>query len=510
MISGASEPRGKEQKTCFSYIRFSSAKQATGNSEDRQLEIAPRVAREKGWFLDESLSIADLGLSAWKKSNLGPKGKLGAVKEALRNGTIPKGAVMILEALDRLTRTELDEAYDLFRDLLRGGLELYVDKGSRHYTRESLKTPTDLLIAIIELNAANEYSTKLSGRCLSGWREAREGLANGKKLTKKVPGWIDAATWTPIRKHVAIVSRIFKLYDEGNGISSIVRLLNQEEVPTWGKGDWNSSYVSQLLHSRAVIGEFQPHRTELAKTGDYYKRIKVGTPIENYFPAVIAPELFYRVQAKLGDNKKAPRTETLGNLFSGVAYCTCGSKMALVPSGKGAKYYYCWSELKGLGCSAPSTRYEPLENGLVKFFNAFPEQLLRKETKNDDESFVLRGELAALEKQIENITSFVLAGTATKALVEKQAQLEREVEELKNKLELAHARTVRGSTDTKQVEYIKSNIAKLGEHVEFRRRVRDWLIANVSRLECDTDKGEFTMTFDSGGVEMRYLLNFPD
>lgn len=509
MISGAHDATGKEQKTCFSYIRFSHRKQAKGSSEDRQHEIAPRVAREKGWHLDDSLSIADLGLSAWKKTNLGPKGKLGAVKEALRNGTIPVGTIMICEALDRLTRAELDEAYDLFRDLLRAGLEIYIDKGGRLYTRASLKNPIDLLIAIVELNAANDYSAKLSDRVLKGWNKARERVTNGQKLTKKVPGWIDAKTWKPVPERAAIVKRVFKLYDEGKGISAIVRLFNEENIPTWGRGVWNSSYLSMLLHSRAVIGEFQQHRTEPAKTGDYYKRIKIGAPIANYFPSIIAPELFYRVQAKLGDNEKAPRTDTIINLFSGLAHCTCGSKMYLASSRKG-KYYMCWSKVKGLGCSAPSTRYEPLEQGLVKFFSAFPEQLLHKDTKNDSEATVLRGEIEALEKQIANITDFVLKGAATNALVEKQAQLEKDVDSLKKKLEVAHAKTVRGTTDIRQLEHIKANIQKLGEDVDFRRRIRDWLIANVSRLECDTNKGDFTMTFNSGGVELRYLLNFPD
>ncbi|MEI8315118.1 MAG: recombinase family protein [Verrucomicrobiota bacterium] len=91
-------------KICFSYIRFSSGQQAKGNSTDRQLDIAPQVARDKGWELNNNLSIADLGLSAFKKANLGPKGKLGAVLTGVQSGKIPKGSVMIVEALDRLTR----------------------------------------------------------------------------------------------------------------------------------------------------------------------------------------------------------------------------------------------------------------------------------------------------------------------------------------------------------------------------------------------------------------------
>jgi hypothetical protein len=66
------------------------AKPAKGTSEDRQLEIAPRIAAEKGWQLDESLNLLDLGLSAYKKQNVG---SLKAVCAAAEADRIPAGSV---------------------------------------------------------------------------------------------------------------------------------------------------------------------------------------------------------------------------------------------------------------------------------------------------------------------------------------------------------------------------------------------------------------------------------
>ena len=288
MVSPKQAAAPENPKICFSYIRFSSGKQAQGHSKDRQLEIAPRIAREKGWELDENLSIADLGLSAFSKANLGPKGKLGAVLTGVQTGKIPKGSVMIIEALDRLTRAQLDEAYELFRDLLKAGLELYVDRSSKHYTKESLKSPFDLLIAIVELNAANEFSAKLSDRVGRAWRNKREKLATkGERLTKRAVGWIDSETWKPIPPRVAIVKRIFKLYDEGHGISAIVRKLNTEKIPTWGdkrhdrQGDWNSSYIGRSLplSSKRSAGEWQKA---------WERRLAAGFGLSDIMGALIA------------------------------------------------------------------------------------------------------------------------------------------------------------------------------------------------------------------------------
>jgi hypothetical protein len=111
----------QQTKICFSYIRFSSEGQADGSSLDRESEIAPRVAREKGWTLREDLSAKDLGISAYKKLNLP---MLRCLIDGVNHGQIPAGSVMIIEALDRLTRAELEEAYDLFRDILNIGDDL--------------------------------------------------------------------------------------------------------------------------------------------------------------------------------------------------------------------------------------------------------------------------------------------------------------------------------------------------------------------------------------------------
>jgi DNA invertase Pin-like site-specific DNA recombinase len=497
-------------KFCFSYIRFSRGTQAKGNSTDRQLEIAPRVARDKGWELDGNLSIADLGLSAFKKANLGSKGKLGAVLTAVQTGKIPKGSVMILEALDRLTRAQLDEAYDLFRDLLRAGLEIYVDKGGRHYTKDSLKNPIDLLIAIVELNAANEFSALLAERVGKAWRKKRENLVTkGERLTTRAVGWVDRETWKPIPQRVAIVKRIFKMYDQGHGISTIVRHFNREKVPTWGdkrhskQGDWNSSYVSQLLHSRAVIGEFQPHVCQSAESGNYYRRSKAGEPIANYYPTIIDRDLFFRVQGKLGNSKKAARTDRIVNLFSGVAYCECGSKMYLANSmkkGIAHKYYTCWGKLKGLGCNAPSIRYEPIEAFFLALVGQNAHKLFADENGVAEKVQTLTGHLREIERQIETITAAMFeAGVNPVALVKKQAELEREADRVKGEIEIAEAKL---TTKPKMAatELVKVTITELSKNANVRRQVREFILGNVERMTFSKSRGDVGVQFKSDSV----------
>jgi DNA invertase Pin-like site-specific DNA recombinase len=483
------------KKTCFSYIRYSSLKQKDNTSESRQMEIAPRVAAEKGWHLDEKLNAANLGFSAYSGSNL--KTIEGIIKAA-ESGKIPHGSVMILEALDRLTRIALDDAYQLFRRLLKSGIEIYTERSGRHLTEKELNNPMSVMMTVVEFDAAFQYSDKLSERVCVAWRKKREDLlATGKRLTKRVPGWIDAETWKPIKERVAIVRRIFGLYLEGYGMTKIVRMLNSEKVPTWGSGDWSSAYLSVVLHSKAVIGQFQASKCQMVeskKTGKrYYKRISGGDVIENYFPPIITTDAFYRVQALIGDSKKAVKTEGILNLFQGVAFCTCGQKMFLA-GGKNRFYYTCRGKLKGLGCKQPSLRYAPIELVFAELIHMDPELFSQPKMDKGNDLAFLRGRIGTLEKQVENITNAVMQGNATKALVAKQAQLETEIEKLQGDLEIAKSQNNSGHLDTEEREWIVNNLGSLSINLELRRRVNNFCLSNLDRMTFNNKKRTLSIT----------------
>jgi hypothetical protein len=67
-------------------------------------------------------------------------------------------------------------------------------------------------------------------------------------------------------------------------------------VPAWGpvyKGKlprWTPFYVSAILSSRALIGEYTPHAKKAGK------RIPDGPPVADYYPAVVPLSLWQKVQ----------------------------------------------------------------------------------------------------------------------------------------------------------------------------------------------------------------------
>src|SRR5262249_42348075 len=104
---------------------------------------------------------------------------------------------------------------------------------------------------------------------------------------------------------------------DGYGIKVIVRTLNAEGVPTIGRGGaWHISYVRRILTTRAAIGEYQSYT---GKGGD---KKEFGGVVENYFPAVVSEELFYRAQKAMRDRKYrgGPRGKAVTNLFTGLLH----------------------------------------------------------------------------------------------------------------------------------------------------------------------------------------------
>src|SRR3954452_21930691 len=94
----------------FSYIRFSSAPQEEGDSEDRQLRHGRKRAAElRAEFVD---AYTDRGASGWTGKN--HDAALGQMIEEVQSGKIRRGDIIGVENNDLLTRRPPLEAIELF------------------------------------------------------------------------------------------------------------------------------------------------------------------------------------------------------------------------------------------------------------------------------------------------------------------------------------------------------------------------------------------------------------
>lgn len=393
---------------CYSYIRFSSPEQITGDSLNRQLKLSREYASKNGLALDESLNLKDLGLSAYSGDHK-IRGALGKFLELIEKGKIAKGSKLIVESLDRLSRELVLEALNQFIQIIKKGITIVTLADNMEYSADTINANIgQLMFSLTIMSRAHEESAMKSKRLKSAWDSKRKNIEK-KKLTKVAPAWLRlnkrSQVFEPIPDRVKVVQRIFKLYLDGNGAEKIARTFNMEGLKEWGpkKNGWHKSYIQKILHNKSVLGEFQPHK--IIREDGRKKRVPVGKPIKNYFPEVVSDQDFFRAQERLKSNKsKGGKTGKINNLFGHIAKCGyCGAPMQYINKGNGDTYLVCDNLRRGLGCINASFRYDEFEKTFIEKCG----QLNLKSILPIDDS--KEQEIDNLYKEIEGLNGKIVA-----------------------------------------------------------------------------------------------------
>lgn len=395
---------------CYSYVRFSSAKQLQGDSLHRQMELSKNYAQKKGLVLDKTLTIKDLGLSAYNGEHI-RKGAFGQFLELVKQGKIPKGSKLLVESLDRLSRANILDALTQLFDLIKMGITVVTLIDEVEYSSESISDGfNQLLISITMMSRAHEESKTKGLRVAKAWEEKR-ALAHKKKLTAKCPNWLtlnsDREIFSIISNRAIIVKRIFDMYLNGMGAMAICKYLNQENIEPWGRSQtgWHKSYISKILRNRSVIGEFQPR-----KKNSKGKYVPAGVPIKDYYPSVVGDEIFYRAQQLIEQNKTMfGRTGNISNLFSHKAKCgVCGASMTYVNKGnRSRKTLVCDAARRGRNCNYHSIPYDEFEKGFLQLCSSL--QLADIVSGSPDENQLevnkLLSTITAVEAKISHLST---------------------------------------------------------------------------------------------------------
>jgi DNA invertase Pin-like site-specific DNA recombinase len=517
-------------KYCFSYVRFSSEGQRDGSSVERQSPIAAKVATEKGWILREEWNSQDLAVSAYKGDNIKT---IESIIDSVKSGKIPAGSVMIIEAFDRFSRADLDTAEDLLKKALKTGLEIYVERGGHHLTKESINKPIDRIIALLELVAANEYSAKISNRVKDAVAIRGNKIAKGAMILKTkegkdrkdIPVWItNTGTKFELNEVAEIIALIFKMYLDGIGPAAIARKFNdpKEKIPSLSSAvgkDWSQSIIYRLLSDRRTIGEAEviigETEVETIVDGKPIKTFeKIRETVKGYYPVAVTKETFDKVQAKLDDNRGKPTKQgnkDVCSLFTGIAYCRCGERIKVSSgSATGGKYISCQGHLKGLGCNDSMVKYQPFEDAFMNILRLKPAQLMREENGDsvNAQMQILKGRKAEAEKQIANIQGYINKGLASDSMVKTQISLETQLSEINQQIEIEASKTVAAKGGIERLMDILLSLRNLQTDQSLRLRIQGWIRENVNRVTVDRPSKEFTVDLKKGDcVTMNFSGN---
>jgi DNA invertase Pin-like site-specific DNA recombinase len=302
-----------------SYIRFSSDKQQWGDSERRQADQGENWAKRHGHKFSD-LRFFDSGKSAFRGSK---QKMLDAMLKAIKDGRIRAGDILLVEAIDRLSRKGIRATQTLVNSILDAGVSIAILTPVEKVYRAS---DTNDIGGAIELAAfsyqAFAYSQNLSYRIKSRNDVVRQKARNGDKvlISSNLAGWLEkdeSGKVSIIEEKAAIVRLILKKIIEGYGAHRLTDYLNEKGIKPIGRSDtWNQTFLRKLVRERTIIGEYQPHIID-----DEGKRVPTGEPIRNYFPAVTDEATWLKANNSI-DNRVIERgpSSLFCNIFSGITH----------------------------------------------------------------------------------------------------------------------------------------------------------------------------------------------
>jgi hypothetical protein len=368
----------------WSYVRYSTPPQQWGDSDRRQLEAGRHRADELGMqFVD---SYRDLGISAFHSRNK-TNGALGRFLEDLRSPPrddpwpMP-GDILHCENFDRLSRADPEDSLKLFMEIIESGIILMVR--DQQFTREIMRRERwRWQVVLSELIRAHEESLRKQDLLLKTYEGNRQRARNHKRamVGNRCPAWLrpikdpQPGQW-PLYEFVPaepdkprradMYRQAWEMIDRGVGSPTVANLFNTTGVPVLAKRKhakptqgWTAQLVRQLLRNAAAMGIYRQKKLIDGR------RVVVDDceDVEGYYPALVSPALFQRVDAAL-KARSGPHGENYTNLFKGLCICSENPNHSVAigyRSKEGLHYLRCEQSRHSNCPNTASFQYERLE-----------------------------------------------------------------------------------------------------------------------------------------------------
>jgi DNA invertase Pin-like site-specific DNA recombinase len=451
--------------TAYSYVRFSSAGQANGDSYRRQVEAT------KAWCDRNNAHLADVHYDPDRNAFRGghrvdpDRNALAQFLRMVHGDGIPRGSYLVVESLDRLTREHIRPALTLLLNLIEAGIRIVQLKPVEVVYGEDVE-PMQLMMALMELSRGNSESRMKSERIGAAWRRKRTEAKPLTPITKQLPNWLRVEDGKIVldADKAATVRRVFGMARDGHGIASIAKALNDDGTPPVSKyrkpTRWRQHHVTWLLTNRAVLGEYQPHT---CKDGE---RVPDGPVHGDYYPRAVEAELWEAARAAIGVRTcRKPGRPARGklNVFAGLLRDARDGGPFHVVRKRDTQHIY--SAM--VGKPRASFPLAAFEEGLLDRLAELPD--LRPDTSDGVDA--LMGRLAEAETAVAKLAE-MLYRNPSDAVAATLQRREQDAKRLKAELEQARHDAVRGET------------VAVGWRETDRHQLRAAVMRTVTSLHC--------------------------
>lgn len=414
------------ERNAICYLRWSTLEQGNSDrsSEDRQDINTRRISEQSGWPI--SMRVVDSGRSAYTGSNL-IKGELGRLTNRLLSGAIdPRGHVLVVEELDRLSRQPPGTMTAWLTPLLSAGLWVCIANTGQIIKSETMERDFGGFVTLMsQAFSAHDFSRKQSERGASSWRKRRQAAAEGMVLSRhRSRGWLSWNTilkrYEPIPDRVWLVHEMFRLRLAGYGKGAVAKMFNERAAndaryAPWSTSrtppkNWTATAIGRVVQDRAVVGYVQYH---LHPRGAE-RKVATGEPLKVY-PAIVDEETWARANDTRVENqlRHQGRGRAVSNLLGPLAKCkVCGgamqplgsSRIRMRKDGSRTQHYFLYCQnakmTKGVQCTNQrGWPYAGVERPIIErlLSLAIDDQHFR----SDDETTArLEGELVCIQAQV--------------------------------------------------------------------------------------------------------------
>ncbi len=271
---------------------------------------------------------------------------------------------------------------------------------------------SDLLLTV-GFHLAHIESEQKSERIKATFEKKRQREAQGgERRTSICPAWMvlsDCKTkFELIPEYSALLQRIFRMrIDDNLGSSRVVKLLNSENIKNFNGRPWSTALIEKYWKMEQAIGVFQP------TTDDYStnvrRKIPLGGPILDYYPAAITKQDFATVQLSFSKYEKGTKSVNYKNLFAGMLKCSiCGGTLSYSKVTRGQPKLRCRNYLDSRGCvqgSFGSLNYIPVEQLLINAFSKVSELRLCESDKRKSTKIQLKEVILQINRQEDKVLS---------------------------------------------------------------------------------------------------------
>lgn len=327
------------------------------------------------------------------------------------------------------------------------------------------ETPEGIILESLLEGMAEYYSAELSQKILRGNNESRKKGNTTGGIMPYVYKIVDKKA-VIIPERAEVVRFIYDQYAKNVIVEDIIKSLTDKGVLYNGK-PFVRNTVYKILKNEKYSGVYK-------HGGEVYT---------NIYPQIVPDELFKMVQDKNANNRYGSLSKYVKYLLHKKVVCGyCGNSIngisGTARSGERKRYYSCFGRYRKKVCSKKAVSKDTLENVVVQavttlfqnseLINSFADKIVAvnlQRLQNQSILNILQQEQDKIIKAKHNIIAAIEQGIITPTTKERLQELEKQQEELSEKIlvEQANAKTAIKKSDI--MTFIKKALHNNAEHI---------------------------------------------